>query len=95
MNKHVVHIYNAILLSHKKEWSNAICVAWMDLEVIILSEVSQTEKNNHIISLIWGIFYKKREAQTNIFTIQKHRKQTYGYQRRKLGWQANKLGDWD
>ena len=23
--EHVVHIYNAILLSHLKEWNNAIC----------------------------------------------------------------------
>ena len=30
--------------------------AWMDLEIIILSEVSQTEKNkHHMISLICGI----------------------------------------
>ena len=29
---------------------------WMDLEVIMLSEISQTEKvENHMISLIWGI----------------------------------------
>ena len=25
MDKDVLHIYNAILLSHKKEWNNAIC----------------------------------------------------------------------
>ena len=36
----------------------------MDLEVIILSEVSQTEKDNHIISLTWGIL-KKKERDTN------------------------------
>ena len=28
---------------------------WMDLEIIILSEVSQTEKDKYMISLIWGI----------------------------------------
>ena len=28
-----IHI-NGILLSHKKEWSNAICTTWMDLESI-------------------------------------------------------------
>ena len=29
---------------------------WMDLEIIMLSEISQTEKvENHIISLICGI----------------------------------------
>ena len=32
---------------------------WMDLEVVILSEVSQTEKDkNHMISLICGILKK-------------------------------------
>ena len=28
---------------------------WMDLEIIILSEVSQTEKDKHMISLGLGI----------------------------------------
>ena len=31
-------------------------ITWIDLEIIILSEISQTEKvENHMISLIWGI----------------------------------------
>ena len=31
-------------------------VTWMDLEIVILGEVSQTEKDKyHMISLIWGI----------------------------------------
>ena len=37
-----VHIYNGILLSHKK--TNEIipfAATWMDLEIVILSEVSQ------------------------------------------------------
>ena len=29
---------------------------WMDLEIIILSEVSQTEKDKYMISLTCGIF---------------------------------------
>ena len=50
----VVHIYNGIVLSHKKERSNATFAAtWMQLEIIILSEVSQKEKDKyHRISLI-------------------------------------------
>ena len=33
---------------------------WMDLEIIILSEISQTEKDKyHMISLICGISLKK------------------------------------
>ena len=50
----MVHIYNGILLSHKKEWNNAIC-SNMDLEITILNEVSQKEKDKYHISLICGI----------------------------------------
>ena len=35
---------------------------WRDLETVILSEVSQTVKDkHHMISLIWGIFKKKKK----------------------------------
>ena len=58
----VVHMHNGILLSHKKEWNNEnekrmpFAATWMDLEIIILSAVSQTEKGKcHMISLICGI----------------------------------------
>ena len=45
----VVHIYNGILLSHKNEMPfEAI---WMQLEVIILCEISQKEKDKYMISL--------------------------------------------
>ena len=44
MDKDVVQIHNGILLNHKKEQNNAICSKLDDLEIIIRSEVSQTEK---------------------------------------------------
>ena len=48
----VVDLYNGILLSHKKEQNNAICSNIDDLEMIILSEVSEREKDKyHVISL--------------------------------------------
>ena len=54
MDKDVVCTHNGILLSHKKEMPFA--VTWMDLEIVILSEVSQTEKDKyHMISLICRI----------------------------------------
>ena len=44
--------YSAI----KKNEVMAFAAMWMDLEMIILSEVSQTEKGkHHVISLICGI----------------------------------------
>ena len=42
-NKDVVHIYNGILFSHKKNKIMPFAAAWMDLEIIILSEVSQRQ----------------------------------------------------
>ena len=56
MDKDVVHVYNGILLSHKKSKILPFSATGMDLEIIILSEVSQKEKDKyHMISLIRGI----------------------------------------
>jgi len=53
MNKEdVVYIYNGILLSHKKNELMPFLGTWMDLEIIILSEVSETEKNKYHIMLL-------------------------------------------
>ena len=50
----VVHIYNGILLSHNEIMP--FSAIWTDLEITILSEVSQTEKDKyHVIALICGI----------------------------------------
>ena len=59
---------------------------WIDLEIIILSEVSQTEKDKyHMISLICRIL-KKNDTHELIKQKQTHRlrKQTYGYQKGKM-----------
>ena len=50
-----IYIHNAIVLSHKKNEIMPTAATWMDLEVFILSKVSQTEKDKYMISLICGI----------------------------------------
>ena len=52
----MVHIYNRILLSHKKDEMMPSAATWIQLEGIILSKVSQKEKDKyHMISLICGL----------------------------------------
>ena len=52
----MVHIHSGILFSHKRNEIMPFAATWMDLEMIILSEVSQTEKDKYcIISHICGI----------------------------------------
>ena len=41
----VVPIYNGILLSHKKNKIMPFAMTWMDLVIVILSEVSQSRTN--------------------------------------------------
>ena len=51
----VVYIHSGILLSHKKD-RMPFATTWMALETLILSKVSQKEKDKcHTISLIPGI----------------------------------------
>ena len=52
----MVHIYNGILLSHKQNEVVPFATTWMDLEGIMLSKISQTEKDKYcMISLMCGI----------------------------------------
>ena len=44
---------------------------WINLEIIILSEVSQTQKDKYNISLIHGIV--KKMIQMNLSTKQTHK----------------------
>ena len=51
----VVHIYNGILLKHKKNEIMPFTATWMNLEIVIVNEISQTQKDKYIILLICGI----------------------------------------
>ena len=48
------HTHNAILFSHKKEWKKIpFAATWIDLKIIIPSELSQIDKDKyHLISLM-------------------------------------------
>ena len=52
-----VRVYNGVLFSHRKKNEIMASVAtWMDLEMVILSEASQTEKEKcHMTSLLCEI----------------------------------------
>ena len=59
MDKGVVHIYNGIVLNHKKEWNN-ICNntdAARDYNI----KWSQLEREKHMISHIWNLKYDTNE----------------------------------
>ena len=43
----MVHLHNGVLCSHKKG-NLTFVTAWMDLESIVLSEISQSEKDKYM-----------------------------------------------
>ena len=50
--KDMVHIYNGILLSHKKNEIMLFAATWMVLEIIIPGEVSQKKTNTIYITYV-------------------------------------------
>ena len=62
MNKEdLVHIHNGILCSHTKEEMMPFAATWMDLEIIILSEVTQRKKIPYNITYICHLKYDANE----------------------------------
>ena len=56
VKENVVHIHNGILFSQKKKTNPTISTTWMELEGIMLSEISQAEKDKYqMISLIFVV----------------------------------------
>ena len=57
----MAHIYNGILLSHKRNEVELFVVRWMDLESVIQSEV-KSEREKQILyasTYIWNLKKKK------------------------------------
>ena len=58
VDKDVVHTYDAWLLSHKKEWNNAICGNMNALDNTILSKTNHKERQIlHDITYLWDLKY--------------------------------------
>ena len=60
-----IYIYNGILLNHYKNEILPFVTTWMDLEGIMLSEISQT-KTNTVLSHLYVESKNKREADSQI-----------------------------
>ena len=67
----MMHIYNGVLLSHKKE--NKImpfATTLVDLKIVILSEVSKTQKDKYLSGYMLNLKKKKKTVQISLFTKQ-------------------------
>ena len=58
----VVYLCNELLLSHKKEQNNAFAATWMDLEIIILTELSQTTERKVAYDIVYRWILKKKKV---------------------------------
>ena len=64
------HTYNGILLSHKKEWNNAIC-SNMDGPRDYHTKWSKPDRERQISCDIANMWDLKKMIQMNLFTKQK------------------------
>ena len=80
--RYTMEYYSAI----KKNEIVPFAATWMDLEIVILSEVSQRQRQ--ISQDIAYMRNLKKNYQTNLFTKQKHThrlsEQIYGYQQERV-----------
>ena len=69
----MLHVYNGVLLTNKNKVM-LFATTWMDLEIIILSEVRKRNKY-HMISHMWNIKYDtnkpiKKQKQNRLVVVQ-------------------------
>ena len=66
-----VYTHNGILLSHKKDEILLFSATWMDLEGIMLSEISQTEKDKYyMIPLICVVSKIQQSVNMKVLVVQ-------------------------
>ena len=85
---YIYNIYNGILHSHRKNEIMPFTATWVSLEIVMLSEVSQTETQYNVIN-VWNL----KKSGTNVLIYKGNRvtveKQTYGYQGVRLQGRIN------
>ena len=71
MNKNVVYLYNGMLFKNTTEWSTDVCHAWMNLDNIMLSWRSQTQKIMcWKIPFIWNVQNRRIETESRLAVAQ-------------------------
>ena len=66
------YIYNRIPISHKKKKIMPFAATWMELETLILSDISQKKRQiPYDITYIWNLTYGTNEPF--------HRRETHGH----------------
>ena len=78
----------------KKNEIMPLAATWMDLEIIILSEVSQKEKDKYHITYMWNLKYDTNEHiyETDRLTDIENR---LVVAKGEGGWERDGLGVWD
>ena len=91
----MVYIQNGTLLSHKNNEIRPFTPIWLDLEVIIVREVSQKEKDkHHVITFIWNL---KHDTNDLIYKTEKRLMDTENkpmFTKGERGHGRDKLGVW-
>ena len=88
----VVHIYNGMLLSHKKDEIMPFAAIWLDLKLVILSDVSQRKTN------MWYCIYVESKQWYRWTYLQNRNRITdvkTNVQLPRGKREMEKLGDWD
>ena len=78
----VVHTHNEILPSHKKNEIIPFAATWIDLEGMLLSDVSQAEKDiSYDTTQMWNPIFKVIKVDLFIKQTYRYQNQIYGYRR--------------
>ena len=90
-----IYIHNGILFSHKKDKVMPFAATWIELEILILSEVKSERERQvpYVITYMWNLKYGTKDPIYKTEIDHRHGEQTCGCQgggRRK--WDAWRFG---